>query len=286
MDNYLTKEAVLEAAKRCVGDEYDGVEVTSVDWVEIPKADEVLEGLQIGLSGNVAPIVYGNYRDVVELYSAMENAIFEAIDKNKYSNVDLTDKSRWRLRAVNKELAQNTGFLKDVAYVEVEDLAIIPCFLLDDGDNSPLTIEVLEKGCCTTIQEFFDVVDKNDSSYIDVYKITDIIRKLDPELAEMPDEIFELVFGNNPLWVVQDETGPWATGLFAMKSKLDELREKLGDFYIIPSSNQELIVAPVEEVGTSEVLNEIIPMVNQSSVYEEEVLSDHTYLYDGELKSA
>lgn len=56
------------------------------------------------------------------------------------------------------------------------------------------------------------------------------------------------------------------------------------NFYIIPSSLHEVILVPYADDTQAEQLREIINEVNQEMVEPEEVLSDHAYFYDRELK--
>lgn len=61
---------------------------------------------------------------------------------------------------------------------------------------------------------------------------------------------------------------------------LEEITRRLGgDFIILPSSIHEVIV--MESIGANpEILNAMVNEVNETTVAEDEILSDHAYFYD------
>ena len=66
---------------------------------------------------------------------------------------------------------------------------------------------------------------------------------------------------------------------------LNQFAETVGsDFYIIPSSVDELILLPDMEGMDAETLNEMVKQVNYEVVSEEKQLSDHVYRYRKETK--
>lgn len=68
-------------------------------------------------------------------------------------------------------------------------------------------------------------------------------------------------------------------------SVLENFAEQVqNDFYIIPSSIHEVILVPNDGSMQAEELRELINDVNQNFVKIEEILSDHAYYYDRELK--
>ncbi len=56
------------------------------------------------------------------------------------------------------------------------------------------------------------------------------------------------------------------------------------NFYILPSSIHEVIIIPESQAPCKETLNEMIVEINESQVEREEVLSDHVYYYNREMK--
>lgn len=72
-----------------------------------------------------------------------------------------------------------------------------------------------------------------------------------------------------------------AAAIIYGKDKIRGLAEKEGnDIVIIPSSVHECILFPYDESMPFELLNAMVNEVNTSEVKEEEILSDHVYMYD------
>lgn len=67
---------------------------------------------------------------------------------------------------------------------------------------------------------------------------------------------------------------------------MEWLYKNFGEFYILPSSINEVIILPKLLGFDVAFLNETIRSVNDSVVSEDEVLSDKAYIYDGEFKEA
>ena len=60
---------------------------------------------------------------------------------------------------------------------------------------------------------------------------------------------------------------------------MEDIAEKVGDFYILPSSIHELLVVPVKSGMDVESLENMVCEVNATQVQLEERLSDHVYTY-------
>ena len=52
------------------------------------------------------------------------------------------------------------------------------------------------------------------------------------------------------------------------------------DYYILPSSVHEVIIVPYSEILVCSKLDEMVREINITQVEEEDVLSNHVYLYD------
>lgn len=72
-----------------------------------------------------------------------------------------------------------------------------------------------------------------------------------------------------------------AAAIIYGKDKIRNLAEEEGcDIVIIPSSVHECILLPYDRSMSFECLNAMVNEVNTSEVREEEILSDHVYMYD------
>ena len=61
---------------------------------------------------------------------------------------------------------------------------------------------------------------------------------------------------------------------------MDRLTEKLGKLYILPSSVEEVIIAPQTAVDDVQFLSNLVKSVNETDVRPEDKLSDNVYEYD------
>ena len=72
-------------------------------------------------------------------------------------------------------------------------------------------------------------------------------------------------------------------GVLFCDAVLQKIRQKIGDFYVLPSSVHEVIVVPVAYGIDRDELTEMVRAVNRDEVAPEDRLSDQVYLYDGIL---
>ena len=72
-----------------------------------------------------------------------------------------------------------------------------------------------------------------------------------------------------------------STGMLAT-TKLKELAEKEGDFYIIPMSVHELLLIPKSKMLSVDELKNMVVQANRKSLFPEERLSDSVYCFSRE----
>lgn len=277
----LSKSAVLETAKKSVGFTDGKLTVEAAELISVPKYNQVMEGIQITLSGKVSPVIYNleDFETEEQVKGLIENLVKEASKVgNVVETIDFTDTSLWRLKAVNYDLAEKSGWLEDKAYKKVMDLAIIPCVLFcpEDGEDGhiPVSKELLKNGCRTDMNGFIEASNMND--YLEMRDIYEMISIFDPE-AE--------ITGEQGMYVVNGiEVPNFATSLFVNEEKLRELQNMFGDYYIIPSSIHELLILPFKNYSEGPCcVSAMVKAVNQLCVEEKDFLSDHAYIYNGEL---
>lgn len=87
-----------------------------------------------------------------------------------------------------------------------------------------------------------------------------------------------------PMYILTNKDEVNGAGLIFNDMILEDIRKKIGDYYILPSSIHEVIIVPIfgnEREGLSDMVKE----VNETAVSIDERLSDHAYMYDGEFRS-
>ena len=106
----------------------------------------------------------------------------------------------------------------------------------------------------------------------------------DPEDYEMDDD-----GPDQGLWVVTNQTGVDGASVILSEQVLAELRQKLGEeFILLPSSVNEFLAMSSAHDGKNnpDELRELVTTVNDSYVLPEDRLTYNVYLYtDGSLKS-
>lgn len=87
-----------------------------------------------------------------------------------------------------------------------------------------------------------------------------------------------------PLFVLTSEDRLCGAGILFCNDVLHKIWEKIGNYYIIPSSIHELLIY-AEDFGLEwREISQMIKAVNSEVVSKEERLSDNPFYYDGELK--
>lgn len=103
------------------------------------------------------------------------------------------------------------------------------------------------------------------------------------DIGSMPKEVVKMIPDDEPMkniFVVSTNNMRFGAGVLANTSVLDGIREKHGNFYIIPSSIHEIIIVPESFGMTPEYMQEMVQAVNGSVLEPEDVLSDEVYRFD------
>lgn len=91
-----------------------------------------------------------------------------------------------------------------------------------------------------------------------------------------------------PMYIATNQNKTYGAGILLYDGLLDAVAEKLGNFYVLPSSVHELIIVP-EKFGHPSELKQMVEEINGTEVPAEEILSDSCYCFDAdthELKIA
>ena len=86
-----------------------------------------------------------------------------------------------------------------------------------------------------------------------------------------------------PMTVLTTRGAVNGAGVIFCDSVLRKIWQKIGDFYILPSSVHEVIVVPVSGGIDRVELTEMVRTINATEVAPEDRLSDQVYLYDRNL---
>jgi len=105
---------------------------------------------------------------------------------------------------------------------------------------------------------------------------------------DMPPEVAEAIMADMPaenqMYVISNSANINGAAALFYSNALEQLSEKIGsDLYILPSSVHEAIAVSTE-MGSPEMLANMVCEVNETQVSQEEQLSDHVYHYDAKSK--
>lgn len=263
----------------------------------------------------VAPTIYLNdfYRnhlrgdDIPTIIRQIANIYFDnrhALHAEDFEDMSLeTVRERLILKLVNYE--NNRLLLEEVPHFRYKDLAVTFHQMIIADNGSVGTIRVTNRDMERwemTPEEMFRIACDNTSTKLpyELQTMTDfLIGLLEVKLrtvndsgeqnteqteAELEDLIRNIAImeehsdeGQMYILTTSFKINGAACALY--RGLLGEIREKLGeDFYILPSSVQELILVP-DSIACEEQLRAMVPMVNRNEVDPLDVLSDEIYHY-------
>ena len=164
----------------------------------------------------------------------------------------------------------NEEMLKDIAYKRIGETdlaAFVKCRVFECGTFTVKSTHLAAHDL--SFEELFEAASNNDN-YI---------------CMNMKDLICECL-DDSKMFVVSNEDKCCGAGAICSDYILKETLEKLGSerMLIIPSSIHEIICIPDDgEITTALRTAEMITEINAQCLRPEEVLSDHPYIFDGEV---
>ena len=185
-------------------------------------------------------------------------------------------------RLVNYEM--NEDRLKTMPHTKYLDLAVtyhITIHADSDGIQSiPITNDLLDKFGITTD-------DLHEQSMTNLSKSEPVIQSMQEIMQKMfcdDPELGALALGEDidpPMLVISNNTNVYGAAEILNDSVTEALTERLGgDFFVLPSSVHEVLAIPVSEDFDPTELASMITGINNDVVKNEEVLSNHAYVYD------
>lgn len=254
--------------------------------------DTILDGLVISEKArNISPTIYLNhyYEDLSSGSYSFDEIVLRVLDEyreNKLSkNFDTEcftefDRAKEHIifRLINTK--KNKALLSDVPHVEFLDLSIVFAYLVDSCDLSSMASILIHNSHMNVWG-----ISKEDL-YILAKKNTP---KLLPEYFDTLDVVLTKLMGFDPyseceskvpLYILTNERKTNGASVLLYDDLLLKLSEKLnGDFYILPSSIHEVLILPKSFAMPRNILDKMVIDVNTTEVAENEILSDHAYLY-------
>ncbi len=210
--------------------------------------------------------------DILRIYS--DNREGHDFDVDGFSDFDSV-RDRIFFKLVNTE--KNKKLLGMIPHYEVMDLSVI--FAVNMGTYKDGVSSVMVK-----------------NEHLEMWGVTeDDIRKIAFENTPrlMPLMVWPMVklleemgvttgddYGEVPMWVISNKDRINGGAVMLYDGAFNEICEKAGSLYVLPSSVHELILVPADSIKDEECLRDMVAEVNDTQVSREEVLSYSLYRYD------
>lgn len=275
-----------------------GFEDVSIKFNETTKANVSYEAMtvtpansNIGISLNTEAFFeeYDKGMDFSEVLSRVTEVATAALDQMPEVNVsELTDyeqmKSKLSVEVISQEA--NKELLENVPHKDIEDMAIIYRFVIDDGPQGMQSITVtnnlMENMGITPEQLHADALANAPEMRPPVIKgMTEIIKEM------MGEEMFAMFGesmqpdGNEMMYVATTPDKINGAGIIAYPEFMQQAAEQLdGDFYLLPSSRHEVILVKDDGGMNFEQLQSMVREVNATEVSAADKLTDNVYHYD------
>lgn len=196
-------------------------------------------------------------------------------------------------KLINEEA--NQQFLQDKPYFKLEDLAVVYQILMDKTGEGTATITITDNlmdGYGITLEELHDQALQNmDTLQPHSFKgmnetvaemiAVDIARDQNIGMDEAKEMAMQMM-PNIPdtMYVLTNDTKVNGAAAILNDDIRQEIAEKVGEFYMLPSSIHETLIIPKDAGMGFKELEQMVQEVNQTQVAPGERLSDHVYEYD------
>lgn len=173
----------------------------------------------------------------------------------------------------------NAEWLSHSPHEQMQDMAVIAYYRLDDH----ATIRVTDEMCPylrMTGEEVLEHAHRNTNAQ--EYRLESLEDVLD---RMMPLDVIDVPTLEEKAYVLTNQKKSFGAALITNPEVLEYAREVIGeDYYIAPSSIHETILFPESTFDDPRELEDIIKIVNETTVRREEQLSDHAYYYNSQEK--
>lgn len=167
----------------------------------------------------------------------------------------------------------------------MEDLAVIARIRVSDNGSITVTDGVCEQ-LHMSGEEILEAAHRNtECQEFTCQSIEDIMRSI-MRAEGLPERYLDDVIDSKgmevPLYVLTNKEMSEGAAVITSRNVLEQAREKLGeDYWILPSSRHEVLLAPKSIGMDAETLKEIVGQVNGREVSRADKLSDNVYQYNG-----
>lgn len=286
--NYATENII-----NYLTSDYEGAEM-SISTIRKSNGYEY-EALRINKKGEKCSIIpaldltraYKEYQkgaDLDEILAKLAdirmNAKLSGFDKESILTFDgIKDKILPRL--INT--ASNADYLADKPHFEIADLSVMFAVRVEESSDG-----VADAPIDNNLMNLWNVSleDVKKSAFTNISNQTPVFMSIEKALFESNlDDSFDLETADPmndemPFYILSNRQKVHGASIIFNKSLMAKIAEKLGKYYILPSSIHEVLIVPATLGRNAKELAEIVRNVNAESVPPQERLSDNIYEFD------
>lgn len=283
---------VKDAIKGFLPDKYQDCNVAINEVLK--NNDTKLHALTVSSpEGNVAPTIYmeqfyADYKDGQDISDVLEEIARVRVDHEVGQDMDVSHimdysqvENRITARLINAE--KNAEYLADKPHKVVDDLAVVYSINLGEHEGGTMSVAVtnnLLENYGVTVDELHEAALRNmdELSQSQFKSMGQVMMEMMGE--DFPQEM--LPPDDGAMFILSNSSKLFGASALLDKKVMDDISQKLGDFYILPSSVHETIIVPKRAGVELNELENMVQEVNSTQVAENEQLSDHVYAYDAE----
>ncbi len=277
--------------------------IKASQYTAVKNNGKVKKGLLIEAPGvNVSPTIYLEefyhryldgelvdelVQDILNFYRIVK--CDRSMDTNDIEHYDtIQDKIVFKLVHTEK----NRELLEGVPHIELLDLSIVFYVLLDVNSQGTATMTVNNEHLQywdVTADELLALARKNVTRLLPAELFT-MQQAVDEILRAVPGKRKNLLIesvteADDFMYVLSNPIRSFGAACIIYPDVLDMAGQVLGeDYYVLPSSVHEVVLVPASKGMKPEDMNAMVTEINQTQVAEEEILSNHAYLYQREAR--
>lgn len=245
------------------------------------------------LTTNTSPVVYlEEYYEFYQITRDLDTVIdmlaglyrtlpVIQLDKKEFFNFS-TAKSRIIMKLVNTD--KNRILLETVPHIPFQDLSIVYYYLISNSDGIILDMPVNDK---LLMKWGVDTLTLHQQAVTNYNRLLPVkfgnLNQFLLENGSLEKEYYAAISDNNgseELYFLSNEFLTGGAVLMTCKNLMDEIADFFKeDFYILPSSVNEVLLFPESKAPPKEKLDKMIQEINRDYLEPEDYLSDHAYYY-------
>ena len=307
MDFEKFKESLVEDVKKKLYEKDMDAAVSVNEVTKLNESYDALtvtpEGSNVGVNINLENF-FEAYENGVD-YNAVVDRAIQVVENglNNQPVIDvsaLTDYSQMKdkliMEVVSKEANEDMlaniphmdmeDMLANIPHMDMEDMAVVYRFVLDSNEDGRATIlatnHLIEIMGVTPEQLHADAMENApELKPAVIMGMSEMLAEMGMSMEMMGLEVPEQEF----MYVATVEDKINGAGVLAYQNFMDQAAERVGgDFYILPSSRNEVLLVPDNGEMDLQYLKDMVCEVNATQVAPEEKLTDNVYHYDSKEK--